>query len=95
MEGLNRFRRQADGRAGAAYQVRMAVADSLAGMFRSFKVLQPVTKYRLKVGRIQVDGDYAVLRDNLGQDPTILQLRADNLIRVPGSSGNWPQNLIS
>ena len=52
---------------GAAYQARMAVADSLAGIFRSFRVLQPATKYRLKVGRIQVDGDYAILREGLGQ----------------------------
>jgi hypothetical protein len=42
---------------GAAYQARMVVAESLAGIFRSFKVLQPVTKYRLKVGRLQIDGD--------------------------------------
>ena len=28
----------------AAYKARMAVADSLTGIFRFFKVLQPVTK---------------------------------------------------
>lgn len=65
---------------GAAYRARMAVADSLLSILRSYKILQPVTKYRLKVGRIQVDGEYAIFRDTLDRNPLILHLRSDDAV---------------
>jgi hypothetical protein len=74
---------------GAAYKARMTVADSLAGIFRSFKVLQPVTKYRLKVGRTLLDGDYAILQNRATPEPMILQIRSDQ------TTEECPPNIIS
>jgi len=78
---------------GAAYAGRIAMAASIKSLLNVCKVLQPVTRYRLKVKNIQVDGEYAVFRRK-NDDPLILQLRTDDLQSFP-NNGECPPNFVT
>lgn len=45
-----------------SYHARLAVAGALVEIFRSFAVLLPVSKYRLQIDKLKIEGEYAVLR---------------------------------
>lgn len=84
---------------GPAYEARMTVATSILDLLRTHRVLQPVSRYRLKVNRIHVEGEYAVLQPanpklkTVGV-PCVLQIRTDDLSVFPDCA-SCPSNFIS
>ena len=97
-------RRPKDPHTGVAYEARLRVAKALLRILENWRVIQPVTKYRLKIDRFQVDGEYALLQGvnrnlKVATWPTILQLRSSDIafVRTQPANVNMlvPPNLVT
>lgn len=66
-------------------------------IFRSFAVLLPVSKYRLQIDKLKIEGEYAVLQEkNKRGQVAFLQLRADDfpVTRQPVPPTSFPTSDI-
>ena len=92
---------------GPAYEARLAVTNTLAGILDGYRVIQPVTIYRMKIERLQIEGEYAILESKYRlpgpfgfrfPGPFVFQLRSTDISAIQSVAGfedRWPLNVVS
>ena len=91
---------------GPAYEAKLALTNTIAGILAGYRVIQPVTKYRMKIERLQIEGEYALLESkhrvlkhgHLVPGPFVFQLRSTDISAIQNIASfedRWPLNVVS